>query len=256
MSVEHLVRDLCLRPDCSSKASHGGGGYCRLHYGQLLRMGLTGFVDSAPTIAHLEHLREAGWSFSQIGEAAGLHGTVPTVLLRHRYGRVRKRTADAILAVRVTKRASRRSVDSTGPRRRVQALAWMGWNLDEIGRRAGVSIHLLKTVYRPSVSHALARQLERVYEQLSHLPGPSKGAAAKARGFGHAPPAAWDDDTIDDPAAKPDLGAKAARRTADVAEEARFLLGFGKSTREVALRLGVSESWLKQLLGGGKRAAA
>lgn len=247
-------RELCMRRGCSRVTCRGGGGHCRTHHEQLRSMGLAGFIDSAPTIAHLEKLRVAGWTFRQIGEAASMHGTVPAVLLRQRYSQVRKSTADAILAVEVVKQSSRLAVDSTGTRRRVQALAYMGWNLDEVARRAGMSKSVLCTVYRPTVSHAVARQVEQAYERLSHLRGPSTAAAVRARK--HAPPMSWDDDTIDDPAAVPNLGSRAARSTADVAEEARFLIGFGMSTAAVAKRLGLSESWIRQLLGGGKRAAA
>lgn len=246
---------LCVRTDCTRKASHGGGQYCRSHYQRRLRMGLAGFVDSAPTIAHLDALRDVGWTFEQIGQAAGLHPAVPAVLLRHRYGRVRQRTAKALLGVAVAKQSSRRSIDSTGSRRRVQALAWMGWNLDEVARRAGMTKSVLMTVYRPRVSHAVARKIEQVYELLSHLPGPSKPAQARARSCGHAPPAAWDEDTIDDPIAKPDLGDTKARGRADLAVEARHLLGFGLSLFDVAKRLDVSVPYVRAVINETRAAA-
>jgi WhiB family redox-sensing transcriptional regulator len=45
-------------------------------------------------------------------------------------------------------------------------------------------------------------------------------------------------------------------RAAVTAEEARHLLAFGMGLPAVAKQLGVSEGWVRQLLGSGKRAAA
>lgn len=248
----------CTYRGCADTATRGSVQFCEKHYRRRISMGLAGLVDSGPTIAHLEKLRAAGWTFTQIQEASGVAHTVSAVLLRERYGRVRKATADAILDVPVMRRASCRGVDSAGTRRRVQALAWMGWTTAEVAARAGATPNSLTTLILSNrrVSFALAQRVADVYDQLSHVQGPSTGAAAKARQFGHAPPAAWDEDTIDDPAAKPDLGDESARTAAELAEEARFLLGFGMSRPAVAKQLKISEAWLRQLLGGGKRAAA
>lgn len=149
-------------------------------------------------------------------------------------------------------------VDSTGTARRLQALAAIGWSLDALTPHLGCSVGALQSrrmARWPTVTRASAERVARVYDELSMTAGPSSRTRDVAARNGWVPPLAWDDD-IDDPAATPNLGTRAARTTADVAEEARHLLRFGTSLREIALRLDVSESWIRQLLGGGKRAAA
>ncbi|WP_295694431.1 hypothetical protein, partial [Lapillicoccus sp.] len=59
---------------------------------------------------------------------------------------------------------------------------------------------------RDRISARAWRQVRQVYDRLSMTPGPSPTARARAAARGYAPPLAWDDDTIDDPRALPDLG--------------------------------------------------
>jgi hypothetical protein len=178
-------------------------GFCERHYRQRIRMGMAGYVDSAPTLQRLERLRELGWTFGQIGEASGIAFTVPASLLRHRYHRVRKSTHDAIQKVPLAPASSHRGVDATGARRRVQALMWMGWPAVTLADRLGIRPGTLSSeISRGRMSHRLHRAIVDLYDELADTPGPSRGSAGKARGYGYLPPAAWDDD-IDDPDAVP-----------------------------------------------------
>lgn len=148
-------------------------------------------------------------------------------------------------------------VDNTGVVRRRQALAAIGYGLNDLAPYFGLTCRSLG-------DHAGQRRVRRdtlqrwreVYDRLSMTPGPNEFARLWARRRGWPPPLAWDDDSIDNPAAKPNLGSRRARDRVDVAEEARFLLGFGQSIPAVAKQLDVSEQYLRLLLGGGKRAAA
>lgn len=255
MSIDSTV---CSRPVCNEPAKYGCRQMCEHHYRKTVRMGINGYVPAEPVREHVTKLRALGWTWEQIGTAAGVSSWVPHKAGTGQTRRLLKACADAILAVPLEPRASQRGVDPTGTRRRVQALAWMGWPCEQVANRAGTTRSTLRTLilHGRRVSYSLARRVAAVYDELCMQPGPSRVAAGRAKGFGFAPPLAWDETTIDDPAALPDMGAKGARSTTDVADEARHLLGFGLSTREVAKRLTVSESWIRQLLGGGKRAAA
>jgi hypothetical protein len=168
-------------------------------------MGIYGWRDAGPARAHVESLRELGWTWVQIAEAAGTSTYVP-----HRVGVGRTRhlwpeSERALLAVPLVPRDSHRGVDSAGTRRRVQALSWMGWPCAEVAGRAGTTGRTLATLILPSrrISYDLARRVADVYEELSCTPGPSRVAAGKARRLGFAPPMAWDDERIDDPKARP-----------------------------------------------------
>ncbi len=97
-------------------------------------------------------------------------------------------------------------VPSAGFLRRVEALAWMGWSASQVEKEAGLGRQTVDTVKRrPSglVHRATADAVAGVYDRLAAQDGGNQHAARCARRKGWPPPLAWDDDTIDDPAASP-----------------------------------------------------
>ncbi len=97
-------------------------------------------------------------------------------------------------------------VPSTGFLRRVEALAWMGWSASQVEMEAGLGRQTIDTVKRrPSglVHRATSEAVMAVYDRLAVRRGGNQQAASCARRKGWPPPLAWDDDTIDDPAASP-----------------------------------------------------
>jgi lambda repressor-like predicted transcriptional regulator len=192
----------CGRSGCRAPATTAG--YCEHDYRLRLHTGRGGFRDPAPARAHVALLRELGWTWQQIADAAQLANSVAHGLSLGRYKRLRLASEQALLSVPLVPRESHRSTGATGTRRRVQALAWMGWSGAEVSHRAGVSPATLQTeIYRGRLSVRLAARVRAVYGELSGIRGPSSMAAAKARRMGFAPPAAWDDGAIDDPQARP-----------------------------------------------------
>lgn len=195
----------CSRNACDREAT--SNGYCESDYRKRLRMGLTGFVDSGPTIAHVQKLRDLGWSYEAIGKASGICFNVYATLMRERYSRVRMVTEKATLAVPLERRETHRATDATGTQRRVRALSCMGWPTAEVARRAGVSYDTLNTeMWRGRLSHRIAVRIAKVYEELSHTEGPSAHARRRAKQLGFHPPFAWDYVDIDDPKARPYQG--------------------------------------------------
>jgi len=97
-------------------------------------------------------------------------------------------------------------VEGTGVARRIEALLALGWPREEIARRLGVRLSRIASMRASRgmmVFASTARRVSEVYDQLADRPGPNRITAGKARGAGYALPIAWDDDTIDNPAAKP-----------------------------------------------------
>lgn len=94
-------------------------------------------------------------------------------------------------------------IDSTGTRRRLQALAAIGWTAQHIGDRMGgfSARHVQMLLTRDLVHRKTAGQVADVFEQLSGTPGPSKITRSRAEAKGWAPPLAWDEGAIDDPRA-------------------------------------------------------
>lgn len=97
-------------------------------------------------------------------------------------------------------------MDGTGTVRRLQALMRMGWRGKDIAEIAfpesgngsrWVSAVMAQKTVQPKTYWAV----RRAYDQLSHLPGPSRETKKRALMKGFAPPLAWDD--IDDPKCRP-----------------------------------------------------
>jgi hypothetical protein len=106
------------------------------------------------------------------------------------------------------------TVPAVGTARRLQALAVMGWPTSRMCRETGLTPHRLVPLLKgtaSAVTREEARTVAVVYVRLSAAsPGlcgvshiAARGARERAGAAGWAPPAAWDDDTIDDPAAIP-----------------------------------------------------
>lgn len=182
-------------------------GLCRRHYDQARRRGRFRLHDPAPVRRHLDALHAAGWTNPQISAATGIERANVQKIHRGRYPRIQRETMQLLLAVPIIMPPgpTRHGIDSIGARRRVHALAWMAWPAAEVAARAGTTVGSLQSTIVPGhrISVALHMRLAAVYDELSEIPGPSPRVAARARTRGFAPPAAWDDDTIDDPSASP-----------------------------------------------------
>ncbi len=186
-------------------------------------------VDAGPVREHVARLRRDGLGVRRIAQVAGVsHGVVSRLV----YGsphrgmgpsrRVRAEHAAVLLAVRprLAHLGRRVDVDGTGARRRLQALVAIGWTNVRLAHELGV-VHqrVQQLLAQDRVSAGTALDVRALYERLWDRPpvcrtvGEHDGARrarARAAAAGWAPPMAWDDDTIDDPNAGPELGAPAS----------------------------------------------
>jgi hypothetical protein len=156
-------------------------------------------------------------------------------------------------------------VDATGTRRRLRALAAIGYTRPQLATRLHETpsriSYLLTAPAVATVPAALDARARLVYDELWH-PWPEGPAAARARAAarrrGWAVPMAWDDHPghghgIDDPAAVPAPGWQRPRRhrwnAADLADEATDLITrHGCTRRQAADRLGVTTEAIKKAL--------
>lgn len=220
----------------------------------------TGRIDATPVREHVRYLMENGISYKQVAKLSGVSLSAVGALLygRHErghapYPRVTKAVADKILAVRpsLAAMADGRNIDSTGTKRRIQALVAIGWSLARIGQRIGISPTNMSTFMQmDQCSAGKAKAVRELYDKLWNQPQAgtdhrSKIAANRARNYakgrGWVPPMAWDDETIDDPAATPDLGERASLRDT-IAEDVEYLHQTGSGMDEIAARVGAA-SW-------------
>lgn len=137
---------------------------------------------------------------------------------------------------------------AVGSTRRVRALVALGWSQHELCRRTGLSPSTMSHLIRGSVDRTntdVVFRVAKLYDELSMTPGPSDYQRGRAKQHGWAPPLAWDDDTIDNPQAKPDLGDK---RTIRWDERYLELRDLGLTDVEILHRWGIQpQSLLRQL---------
>lgn len=188
------------------------------------------YVDAERARAHVRGLL-ATLTVGQIEQRSGVHRTAVRVLVgdfpgRPASRRVTRTTEAALLAVRPDRVGTEAHgwVDGTGTRRRFRALVALGWPARTLAVRCGATsnvAHRLTSDAFPLgtlVTVATRDAVRRLYDELSvTLPPPSRAvtrARKRAAARGWVGPLAWDDDAIDDPAARPDAG-----RTRDGSEQ-------------------------------------
>lgn len=204
-------------------------------------------TDATQTRIHVERLLAAGWTQAQIARAAGLaHRTIGAVTAGATT--LSNRTALAVLSVPIGEPPQdARDVDSTGTVRRVQALVAIGWPIAQLAPYFGLYETALGRISRGELTHVrtgTAQTAVSVYRRLSRIPGPSVRARNDALRKGWPSPAAWDESTIDDPAAAPELDRpepELKRNELAVLrrQEVFHLDSFGISPEEIAARLGM-----------------
>ena len=256
------------------------------------------FVDAEPVREHLRKVMAEGMPLTGICERLNLPHT--SSLQHLMYGRgpygpghqVRRETAELILAYwpSLDDFPDGSRIDPTGTRRRVQALGVHGWPRHWMARQIGMSESPFKrALNKERVTARIARAVAGLYDEWWNrdpleyglLPKSVARVKADAARAGWHGPLAWDDDTIDDPAAVPQTDAPLPVATEGGNVAARWLLGesviLGRddrrevlqhlfewtndTTEEIAVRLDMSpvaaaQQWeriKKQARGEGRR---
>lgn len=192
----------CAQMPCDRPAETRG--QCAQHYRRRLHTGRYGYRDATEARAHVARLRALGWTWQAIGDAAGLSTYVAYNLHRGTTRRLLAHSVAGIISVPAVPYMSHRGCSAIGARRRVQALARLGWPCHQIAARVGCSPRSLPTLLsRGRLSVALSYRVAAVYTELHRTRGPSRQAAVKALRLGFEPPWAWIAETIDDPSARP-----------------------------------------------------
>lgn len=225
------------------------------------------YVDAEPTRARLAELAAAHVPIRALARAAALSDTGVKAILDGSRTHVQQLTA-----ARVEKTSLRGiyteqptgHVPRVGAVRRVQALMAMGWSHHELDRAGVPNTARLLTGTGNLVTAQRWREISELYDRLSMIPGPSPQTRGWAKTLGYAPPLAWDEDTIDDPRARPHgqttqhgdgqvIDMVAIRRTlnepdrtvsltpAEQAITVRAMASRGQSDARIGERLGVSD---------------
>lgn len=179
------------------------------------------YVDAEPVREHMRVLNEFGIGWMRLADLADVpRGTVSKLLYgdpKRNMGpskRLLPKNANALLAIEPTldNLADRAFTDGTGTRRRLQALVAAGWPQTRLADRIGVQNFNKMICGDQPVRASTARAAIALYDELWRVDPRDHGVrdhvAARTRRIAiehrWAPVGAWDDDTIDDPAAFPD----------------------------------------------------
>lgn len=178
------------------------------------------FVDAEPARTHVKTLMAQGMGYARIASAAGAHPSTIAYLI---YGidgtdprpprkKIDRHTADAILAVELDL-APGAKVPALGSRRRLEALMWNGWSASRLAHALGVEpTNLFYFRGSKTVTRATHDAVAALFDELWNVDPPEathreKISVARTRRLARerrfAPPAAWDDATIDSPTARP-----------------------------------------------------
>lgn len=160
---------------------------------------------------------------------------------------------------RILARAAGRplSMPAVGTQRRLRALHRIGWPWRTLAERLGMderhfwSLVMRRGTTRPDKAAAVAA----LYDELWDVPGPSARAVQNAERRGWAPPLAYDDDTIDDPAAEPQGIATYSHTRADD-ERIAQLTDQGLPAAVIAQMLGCSTRAVTRSRARGREVAA
>lgn len=214
------------------------------------------WADAAPVRQRVLSLRDQGWSVESIADVAGVSTCNLYVLLNEDKPRVRATFAEKILSGQfdISRLEPWAKVDSTGTRRRLQALMVLGWSATTLAGRLGMDRSFVRKVMTgPRVRVFAARAVRALFEEISTTRPPEtaryeRAMATRTRRYakqrGWVPAMAWDD--IDDPEAVPNLGAETPRRYALWENSEELINEQGYTLERAAERLGVAERTLRR----------
>lgn len=222
------------------------------------------WFDADVVRTHMASLRKQGVTLKRIAELSDTPlGEINSITYgtgRTRILKVRTEIANRILAVRPSWDgiADTAFMPATGLTRRLQALVTIGWPASVLAERLAVHLTYLNRILRgehPRVTGRFHRTVEGLYDELWNADPISLGvpsalvSRAKSRAAGHnwSPPAAWDDELIDDPAAEPAICDDTPRYIAH-AENCLELERQGYTREQIADRLGITRDGLQRAL--------
>lgn len=260
-------REKCKRPKCPAPAGKRTTGFCQGHYRAFLESRAKtvgrrlGYVGAQPARDHLAALRATGLTLARISLLSGVNRRVMQRLAKQDL--VNAETERKLFALSVSGEihsisADAAKIDATGTRRRLQALAAMGYHHEGVADMLDMdrtNIWRLATRYKELVFAQTARDIDALFRKLQMTPAPpGRGAVQainRAKRNGWAPPLAWDEDTIDNPSAMPDLG----KEEKDWLDRYCELVDMGVPGERAAERLGLKWTTVQRRLQRRENAA-
>ena len=191
-------------------------------------------VPAEPIRQHVLQLQKT-MSLTSIGTASGTSSPQLSRLIRGQHTRMWRKTAAALLAVRPDSHVGGHYVLAVGAQRRIQALAALGYSFEHLDKHLGGygrgNISHIAYGRRTWITSDIAVRVKAAFDELAMQLPPATTRSYRsgvtrtqnrAKALGWAPPLAWDDETIDDPSAKP-VGLTGRYIVGDYIDEAAVL---------------------------------
>ena len=210
--------DGCRCDICAGRLPHGTGtGYsmwrCRCdvcreanrrrqgEYELRRHRGISPWGDREKVAAHIRQLVADGLTYNAIAKAGGYrsHSHIDHIL---GVKKITKATERRILAIKPTQVPPGMLVTAIGARRRLKALARMGWSCDAIADRVHCDPRTLRSIlggWQQKSRKSVVDKIAQFYDTHSMTMGPSIQARVQAERKQWPPPLAWDDHDLDDP---------------------------------------------------------
>lgn len=227
------------------------------------------FTGLGPLQDHIRAVMNAtGIAPNSFGTVSGVGPATIARILNGTYAQASTQVAGKILAVTpetVIASNGNARVDAAGTRRRLQALAAEGWSARQLAQRGTYANYTNLTRIlcgrKRRVAASTHKAVADLYDDLDGTLAPRdtrehRISATKAAGLAAsskwAPREAWDETTINDPAAGPRWDwvrtGNGSRSAADTAEDIRDLLSMGEHEELIAGRLGITAQRLRDIL--------
>jgi transcriptional regulator with XRE-family HTH domain len=236
-------------------------------------------IDAEPTRQRIKYLREeTGLSVESIARLSGVSPKSLASLIWGIEGRpptskVRQDNADRIFGVRPRLDLLKPTcaVDSTGTRRRLQALQVLGWSPGVLSSQLSMSHTYVNRICRGELTQVriyTANSVKALYERMWDKQPPESTRyeqmvatrmRRKASRNGWAAPMAWDDDEIDRPSAEPEgviVKQNAIRKLPEWSELLLLVDDLRETDEAIAQRFDVHIKTVKTTIARARRKAA
>lgn len=226
--------------------------------------GIKRVVPAGPSQEHVQALViNHGLTLRGIAEAASISPYIISDLNRGLKKSVLRTSERAILAVTAEAVLSRSNaeglVPNIGGRRRIQALMAMGWRHQDLTPMLGMNTSNIVHQQGEWFTKRKHDTIKALYEKLWDKRGPATTISInRVIKAGYAPPLAWDDETIDDPHARPNLGMRVRSRGRPIegavqssdaqVEDVEFLVNQAHNWETITTRLCVDPKTLERML--------
>ncbi|KAA6216443.1 hypothetical protein [Streptomyces filamentosus] len=193
----------CRRPECVEANKR----YCKQYRLATVHAPLR--VDASAAVRRLAHWANQGYSHTQIAAVAKINAPEVSKLLTGKQTSISLAHARRIQTAHDPSGAPYHAMtDATGTIRRGRALYAIGYPLYRIAQDIPMNANdlgRLLMLESATVRQSIANGMAALYQRLSGTLGPSHLAVCAARRLRWDSPIAWDDDSVDDPAAIPDV---------------------------------------------------